>query len=252
MVGVQTGGTAGEKYGNKGSGHQPTDGACGGGDARCTQSRAHHQPQHSGRICQSCWWPGSKRFLLLECTAVSLPSRPVVRTTTIVSPSVAGAAAAAGSPPPPPMRDMPGGSPRVAKQLCGRGRLWSVTQVGRKKQQHYHHHHYHPHPLLSAGDDNDEEDDLLRLLQQLNLSGVKVQDCVGLEMGKTCNDTEFWSNKDLTERMAKNQHRTSPFQLRGLMPALEVLLRTGRKPPEKAFSVEAGATSPWEMFSLIV
>ncbi|KAJ7337969.1 hypothetical protein JRQ81_010495 [Phrynocephalus forsythii] len=80
-------------------------------------------------------------------------------------------------PPPPPTTDAPGGSPRVAKQLCGRGWLRSAARAGRKKRQHYHHHH-HPHPLLSAGDDDDEEDDPHRLLQQLILSGNLIKEAV--------------------------------------------------------------------------
>lgn len=72
-------------------------------------------------------------------------------------------------PPPPPPTDKKG-SPRVAKQLCGRGWLRSATRAGAKKQQQ--------HPLLRAGDDEEEDDDPHRLLQQLILSGNLIKEAV--------------------------------------------------------------------------
>ncbi|XP_061459166.1 GSK-3-binding protein-like [Rhineura floridana] len=72
-------------------------------------------------------------------------------------------------PPPPPTTDQKG-SPRVAKQLCGRGWLRSAARSGGKK----HHHH----SLLSAGDDDEEDDDPHRLLQELILSGNLIKEAV--------------------------------------------------------------------------
>ncbi|KAL8181901.1 UNVERIFIED_CONTAM: hypothetical protein K2H54_034293 [Gekko kuhli] len=74
-------------------------------------------------------------------------------------------------PPPPPSSASTDkkGSPRVAKQLCGRGWLRSAARAGGKKPRR--------HPLLPAGDD-DEEEDPHRLLQQLILSGNLIKEAV--------------------------------------------------------------------------
>ncbi|XP_060099468.1 proto-oncogene FRAT1-like [Heteronotia binoei] len=72
-------------------------------------------------------------------------------------------------PPPPPSSTDKKGSPRVAKQLCGRGWLRSAARAGGKKPRR--------HPLLPAGDD-DEEEDPHRLLQQLILSGNLIKEAV--------------------------------------------------------------------------
>ncbi|XP_062985963.1 GSK-3-binding protein-like [Elgaria multicarinata webbii] len=73
-------------------------------------------------------------------------------------------------PSPPPSADQKG-SPRVAKQLCGRGWLRSAARAGGKKRQPHHHPH---HPLLPAGEDDDPH----RLLQQLILSGNLIKEAV--------------------------------------------------------------------------
>ncbi|XP_044280419.1 GSK-3-binding protein-like [Varanus komodoensis] len=76
------------------------------------------------------------------------------------------------SPPAPPVADQKG-SPRVAKQLCGRGWLRSAARAGGKKRQPHHHH-----PLLPAGDEEEDDDDPHRLLQQLILSGNLIKEAV--------------------------------------------------------------------------
>ncbi|XP_077207989.1 GSK-3-binding protein-like [Paroedura picta] len=70
-------------------------------------------------------------------------------------------------PPPPPATDKRG-SPRVAKQLCGRGWLRSAARAGGKKPRR--------HPLLPA--DDDDAEDPHRLLQQLILSGNLIKEAV--------------------------------------------------------------------------
>ncbi|XP_063155576.1 GSK-3-binding protein-like [Candoia aspera] len=74
-------------------------------------------------------------------------------------------------PPPPPTADQKG-SPRVSKQLCGRGWLRSSARAGRKQPRR--HHRYRS--LLPAGDD--EDGDPHRLLQQLILSGNLIKEAV--------------------------------------------------------------------------
>lgn len=63
----------------------------------------------------------------------------------------------------------PSGSPRVAKQLCGRGWLRSAARAGgrRKRQQ-----------LLREEDEDEDDDDPHRLLQQLILSGNLIKEAV--------------------------------------------------------------------------
>ncbi|CAI5779234.1 Hypothetical predicted protein [Podarcis lilfordi] len=72
-------------------------------------------------------------------------------------------------PPSPPSAADRESSPRVAKQLCGRGWLRSA---GKKQRQQ--------HSRLSAGDedDDDEDDDPHRLLQELILSGNLIKEAV--------------------------------------------------------------------------
>lgn len=74
-------------------------------------------------------------------------------------------------PPPPPTADQKG-SPRISKQLCGRGWLRSSARAGRKQPRR--HHRYRS--LLPAGDD--EDGDPHRLLQQLILSGNLIKEAV--------------------------------------------------------------------------
>ncbi|XP_066480494.1 GSK-3-binding protein-like [Tiliqua scincoides] len=72
----------------------------------------------------------------------------------------------------PPPAPPPSGSPRVSKQLCGRGWLRSAARAGGKKRRPQH-------PLLRAGDGGQEEDDdPHRLLQQLILSGNLIKEAV--------------------------------------------------------------------------
>lgn len=79
-------------------------------------------------------------------------------------------------PPPPPTADQKG-SPRVSKQLCGRGWLRSSARTGRKQPRR---HRYRS--LLPAGDDDEDEEeedgDPHRLLQQLILSGNLIKEAV--------------------------------------------------------------------------
>ncbi|XP_053105383.1 GSK-3-binding protein-like [Hemicordylus capensis] len=80
--------------------------------------------------------------------------------------------------PPAPSADKKG-SPRVAKQLCGRG--W-LRAAGKKQQQQ--------HPLLQAGDDEEDDDDPHRLLQQLILSGNLIKEAVRrLQLAATTTST---------------------------------------------------------------
>lgn len=77
-------------------------------------------------------------------------------------------------PPPPPTADQKG-SPRVSKQLCGRGWLRTSARAGRKQQPRRHRYR----SLLPDDDDDDEEDgDPHRLLQQLILSGNLIKEAV--------------------------------------------------------------------------
>lgn len=74
-------------------------------------------------------------------------------------------------PPPPPTADQKG-SPRISKQLCGRGWLRSSVRAGRKQPRR--HHRYRS--LLPA--DDDEDGDPHRFLQQLILSGNLIKEAV--------------------------------------------------------------------------
>nr|XP_056710805.1 GSK-3-binding protein-like [Euleptes europaea] len=68
-------------------------------------------------------------------------------------------------PPPPADRK---GSPRVAKQLCGRG--WLSSAAGKKPRRRRH-------PLLGEAEEEEDEDPH-RLLQQLILSGNLIKEAV--------------------------------------------------------------------------
>uniref|UniRef100_A0A8C5RXX7 GSK-3-binding protein n=1 Tax=Laticauda laticaudata TaxID=8630 RepID=A0A8C5RXX7_LATLA len=73
-------------------------------------------------------------------------------------------------PPPPPTADQKG-SPRVSKQLCGRGWLRSSGRAGRKQPRRPRYR-----SLLPAEDE--EDGDPHRLLQQLILSGNLIKEAV--------------------------------------------------------------------------
>uniref|UniRef100_A0A8D0BQI8 GSK-3-binding protein n=1 Tax=Salvator merianae TaxID=96440 RepID=A0A8D0BQI8_SALMN len=105
----------------------------------------------------------------------SLPRQPPTPAHQRPSPSLLLLPSPAAAPSSLPAADYQkkGSSPRVAKQLCGRGWLRSAARSGGKK-----HPHSHQHPLLSAGDDEEEEDDPHRLLQQLILSGNLIKEAV--------------------------------------------------------------------------